>query len=862
MRRASGFRRVGVSQFEIRPASPQDYAELIKALGPTPPDRIAHLWSLAECEGEKALDLGFHSLMYLIQSCITNLGNRPLRIGVAAIETEQVLGVERIVAEKAAAQGIAGAVSAEYPQISLFHADLTCSELSPSGTHEPAWVSMFLGDMARPEVNGVVAYRGTYRWKSHVETFDPRCESDSNPAPLREHGVYLITGGLGRIGLTLAEWLGRNFNAKLALVSRRRLPPTEQLAEISSSLPDDPLTTVMTRVEALRRDGVEILTFCADVTDEVAMKSVVADIMQRFDAIHGVIHAASASAHGRFRMIAQTNEADWKNEIAPKLEGTRVLRKVLRAEIDFCLVNGSITSVVGGKGSSVESAAHLAALASTRESREPYPFFFVDWEHWALHRHHLNEGSTGHVLFNLDLAAQNRFSMAAHEGLTVFRQILGLPGSERIVVSSGDITIRRRDMREAVTRINVPMPVREKFTANKNPTRHSRPDLATPYAEPDCPLHRSLCDIWAEIIGIDRVGIHDNFFDLGGDSLLFLRFTTRLPALKAVPIAAMFGSPTVEQIAGLLKDAAVRSLPEASNSSSLGSTSLNDASDVQSARPSAAAPSILSNQFVVDAQAGALQKKNQMSRVYNAVTRQLNQSGLAPYAIFLNYGYKENHLPQRATIQLPERLLNRNCIKLVVELFGACNLDANTRFLDIGCGRGGTISVLRSYFDAKEAYGLDLSPDAVAFNRRTHRWPDTHFLQGDAENLPFPDAYFNVVTNVESSHSYPDLRAFYREVFRVLTPEGRFLYTDLFPVNMAGECVAYLQALGFTLLDEKDITSNVLASCDEIGAAHFHAFADGNDAEALANFLGVPGSKIYNDIQQGYSTYRLYDFKK
>ncbi len=250
-----------------------------------------------------------------------------------------------------------------------------------------------------------------------------------------------------------------------------------------------------------------------------------------------------------------------------------------------------------------------------------------------------------------------------------------------------------------------------------------------------------------------------------------------------------------------------------------------------------------------------------MRQVYNAVTKQLDTGLFSEHAIFLNYGYRENDLPQRSRVELPERLLNRNCIKLVLEVIADCPLDG-VRLLDVGCGRGGTISVVRNYFRAGEVAGLDLSPEAVAFNQRTHRFPGTRFVEGDAERLPFADGSFDVVTNLEWSHSYPDLRAFYRGVYRVLAPGGHFLYTDLFPVSMVDESVSSLRQLGFTLLDDRDITSNVLLSCDEIGAAHFDAFARGNDAESLGNFLGTPGSKVYHDMQQGSSTYRIYKLRR
>ena len=92
------------------------------------------------------------------------------------------------------------------------------------------------------------------------------------------------------------------------------------------------------------------------------------------------------------------------------------------------------------------------------------------------------------------------------------------------------------------------------------------------------------------------------------------------------------------------------------------------------------------------------------------------------------------------------------------------------------------MALIAERFDA-DVTGVDLSPEAIAFCRRTHRHPRVRFEVGDAEHVPVEDRAFDVVTNVESSHTYPNLRAFFAEVSRVLVSGGLFLYTDLLPVQ-------------------------------------------------------------------------------
>jgi SAM-dependent methyltransferase len=138
--------------------------------------------------------------------------------------------------------------------------------------------------------------------------------------------------------------------------------------------------------------------------------------------------------------------------------------------------------------------------------------------------------------------------------------------------------------------------------------------------------------------------------------------------------------------------------------------------------------------------------KPAIQRFYDAVSSQLNTGDAREYSFFLNYGYVADGRNEHAVHQLPSKALNRNGIQLVLEVIGNCELDGR-RVLDVGCGRGGTIEVLHRFFSPGETVGLDLSPVAIDFCRRTHRYPQVSFLCGDAERLPFPAGSFDAVVN-------------------------------------------------------------------------------------------------------------------
>jgi phthiocerol/phenolphthiocerol synthesis type-I polyketide synthase E len=253
--------------------------------------------------------------------------------------------------------------------------------------------------------------------------------------------------------------------------------------------------------------------------------------------------------------------------------------------------------------------------------------------------------------------------------------------------------------------------------------------------------------------------------------------------------------------------------------------------------------------------------KENYRRFYDGVNSQLDSSLFGPFSFFLNYGYAPDHSPQHAAVALPDHFLNKNSVRLVLELIGDCDLN-DRRVLDVGCGRGGTVFVVKQFFKARSVQGVDLSPNAVAFCREHHRYDNVRFDEGDAEHLPFQDGQFDVVTNVESSHSYPNIDRFYAEVFRVLSPGGCFVYTDLLPVPSIPEYLAALKSVGFRLEIDRDITENVLISCDEIARDRIAAYDPGNDPELMKNFLAAPGSQVYDDMRARRWSYRIYRFRK
>ncbi len=255
-------------------------------------------------------------------------------------------------------------------------------------------------------------------------------------------------------------------------------------------------------------------------------------------------------------------------------------------------------------------------------------------------------------------------------------------------------------------------------------------------------------------------------------------------------------------------------------------------------------------------QAGEIKRVTR--KFYDAINRQLDAAIFGNEAAFLNYGYAPDGSLEFSSLELPRNLPNRYSLKLMLEVIGERDL-RGAAVLDVGCGRGGMAQTLLRYFSPAQVTGVDLSGAAVRFCQKTCNQQGTHFLEGDAEKLPFAGQSFDCVTNVESSHNYPNRRDFYAEVFRVLKPGGWFLYADLLTATQWQTAEAMLAAIGFRISRNQDITGNVLRACDETAAARLSAFqqADPSQRDILSAFLAVPGSQPYDNMQHGISAYKI-----
>lgn len=270
----------------------------------------------------------------------------------------------------------------------------------------------------------------------------------------------------------------------------------------------------------------------------------------------------------------------------------------------------------------------------------------------------------------------------------------------------------------------------------------------------------------------------------------------------------------------------------------------------------------------------AAAKARREAAIYDKINLAINQTIYRDVAIYLNFGYCAlEGVPIHGAFTDPE-VVTSDSMRLVIELIGDTPLEGRY-VVDVGCGRGGTLEVIRQLYAPAFTLGIDLSREAVAFCSRRYPLATAAFKEGDAQALPLPDASADVIINLESAVHYPDVNAFYRGVFRVLKPGGHFQYGDLIPMATLNQRLDFLRSLGFVVNRVVDATPGVLASCEKNGPRRLRTFMElcasarlesDLGVENLEQFIGdwfaVPGSNSYNRLRQGEEGYLLLKLAK
>ncbi|MYL96615.1 SDR family NAD(P)-dependent oxidoreductase [Novosphingobium sp. FGD1] len=383
--------------FCLQPTRREDWARLFARLATTArmPGQVYHAW-LANGSGTRrrpalaeqtVLDLGLHALIALSPELAALTDENAIVLGLVTDNAQRVAGETGLLPLKATALGAARTVGAEYPGIEVRAIDIDPSAAaSPTLTARQADAvidEISLGREARGAVGGDVALRAGERWRLGYQGVRGPL-SPAEETWLEERGTYLVTGGLGGLGLAIADHLAHRWKARLILVGRSALPPRDQWAQmLSRGELALGIEEKVRRLLALEAAGAEIELLQADVADERALARGIRRACERLGRIDGVFHAAGTLDDG---LIETRTRAAVETVLRPKVAGTLALEAALAGHSPrFMLLFSSISAFAGIAGQ-VDYAAANAFLDAYAQARRGDPLTRVQsvgWSQWA-----------------------------------------------------------------------------------------------------------------------------------------------------------------------------------------------------------------------------------------------------------------------------------------------------------------------------------------------------------------------------------------------------------------------------------------------------------------------------------------------
>lgn len=535
--------RTGSGDFTVRPDHAGDMRGLLQSMV-LPPRSVVHGYALAcDDQGEgTAADrsrffddaqlMGSYSVRALAGALAEINGSPDVRLVVLTDGAVGVTGPDLRHGEHASVVGLLPVLAQENPSLSCRHVDID-ARLQASRGMLAGLAGHVLAETAAKHA-GPTAWRAGGRW---VRSYEPQELVVPGPEEnaLAAGSTVLITGGLGQVGLVLARRLAAR-GCRLVLTGRSPLPPREQWPQLLAE-PGGEGAARIAAILDLEKSGAQVLAMSADVASLGEMSEVLRAARQRFGPVDAVVHGAGVQDARFFGAAHTLDRSAYAAHFRAKVHGFYVLEELLDEQTTRRLTLSSLSAVLGGIGFGAYAAANAALDAQVLAAQDGGAgrWLTVDWEAWQLAT--APDGERG--------AGVSGFGMTAEEGADIFDRAAAAVGQVgHLVVSTGPLHAR---LDQWVVRPAGDGDAPETPSGARDP----RPSLPTPYVQASEGTESILAGIWAEALGLDRVGADDDFYRLGGNSVTAIELTARVRKQMqvALPVTSLLENPSVRQLA-------------------------------------------------------------------------------------------------------------------------------------------------------------------------------------------------------------------------------------------------------------------------------------------------------------------------
>lgn len=502
----------------------------------------------------KCLSACFYSTLFLTQAIIAHQYRHPVHITLVGNELFSVLG-ETVVPVKSTVVGPCRIIPIEHPQIKIKVIDLNLQELADkhklerdarhdvrhNAPYDIRWAQYIVADtLQHAPQESLLAYRKNYRW---IQSFSNVALSQQKNLVLRDNACYLVTGGLGGIALTLVQRMTQHAkNPRFILISRSPFPPNaEWELWLRDHSAEDATSKKIRHLQSIVNNGGQLYLLQANIADAVHMKSVITKVKDQWGDIHGVIHCAGTPGGG----LSQFKTRDMADKVfEAKVLGTYTLCSLLQHDcLDFFVLCSSITSIVG-EASQIDYCSANACLDAF-----PYAGLFensgtvftsINWNTWQ------DVGMAVETArpANMSFFKRNN-DITPDEGAQIFLDTLRQDGKQMILSTLPLLSFIERMQTQAADDVSTPDLLE----------RHTILTTDISYQPPRNEVETQLAIIWQDIFSLDKVGMQDDFFMLGGHSLTALRLLSKIEKQFNISISVstfLEQATTIEKLAEVI----------------------------------------------------------------------------------------------------------------------------------------------------------------------------------------------------------------------------------------------------------------------------------------------------------------------
>jgi len=303
--------------------------------------------------------------------------------------------------------------------------------------------------------------------------------------------------------------------------------------------------------------GATVSIETADVSDTKIMTALVKQLKHCYGNISGVIHAAGIVGEASFATLSESSEAFCQAQFRAKLVGSLALQTaLLEAAVtpDFCILCSSLSPILGGLGFAAYAASNacMDTIVDHHNATHANRWIGINWEGWQFDEQ---------AALGADItigASVEEMSLTPQEGSDAFERILALVSTQNapnhLVLSTANLGARIQkwvaldDVSDSAS--NSPQ------AAKALQARHPRPELLVPYVQPKGVLALEVAELWEDLLGIDGLGADDNFFEIGGNSLLLTQLLAQIrKAFRLdLSLSVLFDQPTILEMSNLIED--------------------------------------------------------------------------------------------------------------------------------------------------------------------------------------------------------------------------------------------------------------------------------------------------------------------